>query len=74
MRLVPDQSPDEILELLEKHLLTNVQRRKPRVLRSQAHPVKIDYKSPKCRPRKAYEKGFRHKPVYLFGGGPANRS
>jgi acetylornithine deacetylase/succinyl-diaminopimelate desuccinylase-like protein len=72
MRLVPDQSPDEIAKTLEAYL----QKQCPptveldfRIL-GKAEPVKIDYKSPAVQAAaKAYELGFGAPPVFLRGGG-----
>jgi acetylornithine deacetylase/succinyl-diaminopimelate desuccinylase-like protein len=72
MRLVPDQNPDEIAELLETHL----QKRCPptvnlelRIL-GKAEPVKIDYNSPAVQAAAtAYQRGFGAPPVFLRGGG-----
>jgi len=71
-RLVPDQSPEEIVDLVEKYL----RRLSPptvklnvRVL-GTARPVLIDYHAPAVRLAvKAYELGVGASPVYLRGGG-----
>jgi acetylornithine deacetylase/succinyl-diaminopimelate desuccinylase-like protein len=72
MRLVPNQHPDKIFELLKEFL----QKLCPPTVKldvrviGKAIPVKIDYKSPAVKvAATAYEKGFGHKPVYLRGGG-----
>jgi len=72
MRLVPNQNPDEITELLETHLralcpaTVNLD---VRVI-GKATPVKINYKSPAVQAAAiAYERGFGAPPVYLRGGG-----
>lgn len=72
MRLVPDQSPDEIAALFEEYLRSlcpDTTKLEVRVI-GKAHPVKIDYKTPAVQAAaEAYEKGFGSKPVYLRGGG-----
>jgi len=72
MRLVPNQSPEEIAALFEEYLRSLCP---PTValdvrLLGKAHPVKIDYTSSAVRAAaEAYEKGFGCRPVYLRGGG-----
>lgn len=72
MRLVPNQSPDEIIESLRSHLqniLPDTVSLDFRVL-GKASPVKIDYNAPAVKTAGlAYERGFGVKPVYLRGGG-----
>ena len=72
MRLVPDQNPDEIAELLETHLrkfCPATVKLDMRVI-GKATPVKIDHKSPAVQAAAiAYERGFGASPVYLRGGG-----
>ncbi|MFZ5819867.1 MAG: dipeptidase [Chloroflexota bacterium] len=72
MRLVPDQTPDEIAALLEAHLRETCPptvRLDVRVL-GRALPVKIDYQSPAVQAAAtAYKRGFGAPPVYLRGGG-----
>lgn len=72
MRLVPDQYPEEIIELLKNHLqkfLPDTVSLNFRVL-GKAKPVKIDYNAPAVKAAsQAYEGGFGVKPVYLRGGG-----
>lgn len=72
MRLVPEQDPDEIADLLENHLRSLCPPTVTLDVRviGKAQPVKIDYKAPAVQAAaEAYEKGFGHKPVYLRGGG-----
>jgi acetylornithine deacetylase/succinyl-diaminopimelate desuccinylase-like protein len=72
MRLVPDQTPDEIAELLESHLRKLCPPTVQMIVRviGKAEPVKIDYKSPAVQAAtKAYERGFGASPVFLRGGG-----
>jgi acetylornithine deacetylase/succinyl-diaminopimelate desuccinylase-like protein len=72
MRLVPDQTPGEITELLETHLRGLCPATVQMDLRilGNARPVKIDYKSPAVQAAaKAYERGFGVPPVFLRGGG-----
>lgn len=72
MRLVPDQAPDEIAELLETHLRKFCPPTAKLNLRiiGKAEPVKIDYKSPAIQAAaSAYERGFGAPPVFLRGGG-----
>ncbi len=72
MRLVPDQTPDEIAESLEAYLrklCPPTVQMDFRVL-GKANPVKIDYKSPAVQAAAtAYERGFGYPPVFLRGGG-----
>ncbi len=72
MRLVPDQSADEIAGLLETYLreiCPPTVKLDVRVI-GRAEPVKIDYKSPAVQAAAtAYERGFYAAPVYLRGGG-----
>jgi acetylornithine deacetylase/succinyl-diaminopimelate desuccinylase-like protein len=72
MRLVPNQTPDEIAGRLEAYLQAQCPptvRWAMRIL-GQAMPVKIDYKSPAVQAAAAaYERGFGHRPVFLRGGG-----
>jgi acetylornithine deacetylase/succinyl-diaminopimelate desuccinylase-like protein len=72
MRLVPDQTADEIAALLEEHLhclCPPTVTLEMRVL-GRAQPVKIDYGAPAIQAAAtAYERGFGYKPVYLRGGG-----
>lgn len=72
MRLVPNQTPDEIFEALKSYLQSicpSTVRLDVRAI-GKAHPVKIDYKAPAVQAAAvAYEKGFGHKPIYLRGGG-----
>ncbi len=72
MRLVPDQTPDEIRELLETHLRKLCPPSVKLDLRviGKAMPVKIDYKSPAVQAAAtAYKRGFGAPPVFLRGGG-----
>lgn len=72
MRLVPDQSPDEIAALLEAHLKKHCPPTVQMDLRivGKADPVKIDYRVPAVQAAAiAYERGFGAAPVYLRGGG-----
>jgi acetylornithine deacetylase/succinyl-diaminopimelate desuccinylase-like protein len=72
MRLVPDQTPDEIAGLLEDHLRKVCPPTVQLELRviGRAMPVKIDYNSPAVQAAaSAYERGFGYKPVFLRGGG-----
>ena len=72
MRLVPNQSPDEIAILLEAHLRKVCP---PTVsldfrILGKAEPVKIDYKASAVQAAAtAYERGFGAPPVFLRGGG-----
>jgi acetylornithine deacetylase/succinyl-diaminopimelate desuccinylase-like protein len=72
MRLVPDQSPDEIAASLEAYLnklCPPTVKLDFRIL-GQAEPVKIDYKSPAVQAAaSAYQRGFNAPPVFLRGGG-----
>jgi acetylornithine deacetylase/succinyl-diaminopimelate desuccinylase-like protein len=72
MRLVPDQDPDEILSLLEKHLSAicpDTVSLDVRVL-GKSHPVKIKYDTPAVQAgAEAYRRAFGAEPVYLRGGG-----
>ena len=72
MRLVPNQNPAEIKELLEAYLTDQCPptvNLDIRVL-GTAEPVKIDYKSPAVQAAAtAYERGFGASPVFLRGGG-----
>ncbi|MBN1449752.1 MAG: dipeptidase [Anaerolineales bacterium] len=72
MRLVPDQTPDEIADLLETHLRKScppIVQMELRII-GKAEPVKIDYKSPAVQAAAtAYERGFGASPVFLRGGG-----
>ena len=72
MRLIPEQSPDEIAASLEVYL----QKLCPPTVKldfrilGKAEPVKIDYKSPAVQvAATAYERGFGAPPVFLRGGG-----
>lgn len=72
MRLVPNQSPDEVFGSLKSYLEAICPPTVKLDIRGigKAYPVKIDYKSPEVQAAaEAYEKGFGHKPVYLRGGG-----
>lgn len=71
-RLVPQQEPGQIAELLEAY----INKIAPPTVKvdvrivGEARPVKIDYTSrPVQLAAQAYEKGFGYKPVYLRGGG-----
>ncbi len=72
MRLVPNQTPDEIAELLEAYLrklCPPTVKLRLRIL-GKAEPVKIDYKSPAVQAAAtAYERGFGAPPIFLRGGG-----
>jgi acetylornithine deacetylase/succinyl-diaminopimelate desuccinylase-like protein len=72
IRLVPDQTPDEVDRLFREHLArvappaVNVE---IRTLRS-SHPVMVNRNHPALRAASgAYEKGFGTKPVFLRSGG-----
>ena len=71
-RLVPDQTPEEILGLLEEHLeaiCPETVSLDIRVL-GKSHPVKINYNAPAVQAgAEAYRRGFGAVPVYLRGGG-----
>jgi acetylornithine deacetylase/succinyl-diaminopimelate desuccinylase-like protein len=72
MRLVPDQTPDEIFELLKSYLQSLCPPTVQLDIRAigKAYPVKIDYTTPAVRAAaEAYEKGFGYKPIYLRAGG-----
>ena len=72
MRLVPNQSPDEVFGSLKSYLEAICPPTVKLDIRGigKAYPVKIDYKSPEVQAAAmAYEKGFGHKPIYLRGGG-----
>ena len=72
MRLVPDQSPDEIGALLDKHIQTVLPPSVNYELRilGTARPVKIDYNAPAVQTAaQAYRLGFDAEPIYLRGGG-----
>jgi acetylornithine deacetylase/succinyl-diaminopimelate desuccinylase-like protein len=72
MRLVPDQTPDEIAKLLEAHLRENCPPTVQMEMRiiGKAMPVKIDYKTPAVQAAaSAYQRGFGAPPVFLRGGG-----
>lgn len=72
MRLVPNQSPDEVHESLKSYLDSICPPTVKLDVRAigKAHPVKIDYKSREVQAAAtAYENGFGHKPIYLRGGG-----
>jgi acetylornithine deacetylase/succinyl-diaminopimelate desuccinylase-like protein len=72
MRLVPDQSPDEVAASLEAYLrkLCPPTVRLDFHILGKAEPVKIDYQSPAVQAAaKAYELGFGAPPVFLRGGG-----
>jgi len=72
MRLVPNQSPEEVFESLKSCLESICPPTVKLDVRAigKAYPVKIDYKSPEVQAAAvAYEKGFGHMPVYLRGGG-----
>ena len=72
MRLVPNQTPEEIFESLKSYLGSLCPPTVKLSVRNigQAVPVKVDYKHPAIQAAAtAYEKGFGHKPVYLRGGG-----
>jgi acetylornithine deacetylase/succinyl-diaminopimelate desuccinylase-like protein len=72
MRLVPNQSPEEIAVSLETYLqklCPSTVKLDFRIL-GQAEPVKIDYKSPAVQAAAtAYQRGFGAPPVFLRGGG-----
>lgn len=72
MRLVPNQTPDEVFESLKSYLQSICPPTVKLSVRNigQAVPVKVDYKHPAVQAAAtAYEKGFGHKPVYLRSGG-----
>ena len=72
MRLVPDQSPDEVLALLETYLKSicpQTVRLDIRML-GKAYPVKINFSTPAVQAgAEAFRRGFGAEPVYLRGGG-----
>jgi acetylornithine deacetylase/succinyl-diaminopimelate desuccinylase-like protein len=72
MRLVPDQNPDEIAQLLKSFLdeiappTVEVSMR----ITGVGRPVKVDYTSePVQLVAQAYEKGFAYPSIFLWGGG-----
>ena len=72
MRLVPDQRPEEVFDLLRDHLeklappTVQLQVRKI----GQAYPVKVDIQSPAVQMAvEAYLRGFGAQPIFLRGGG-----
>jgi acetylornithine deacetylase/succinyl-diaminopimelate desuccinylase-like protein len=72
MRLVPDQTPDEIAKLLEAHLRENCPPTVQMDMRiiGKAMPVKIDHSAPAVQAAaSAYQRGFGESPVFLRGGG-----
>jgi acetylornithine deacetylase/succinyl-diaminopimelate desuccinylase-like protein len=72
MRLVPNQTPEEIANLFEAHLRKFCPPTAHLDLRiiGKAMPVKIDYKSPAVQAAAiAYKRGFGAPPVFLRGGG-----
>ena len=71
-RLVPDQSPEEIVNLVEEFLrnLTPPTVTLDLRLLGTAQPVLIDFHTPAIRlSARAYELGVGYSPVYLRGGG-----
>jgi acetylornithine deacetylase/succinyl-diaminopimelate desuccinylase-like protein len=72
MRLVPDQDPDEIADLVAKYLSSLAPptvELETRIL-GTAQPATIDYEAPVIQAAdRAYELGFGAKPVYMRGGG-----
>jgi acetylornithine deacetylase/succinyl-diaminopimelate desuccinylase-like protein len=72
MRLVPDQSPDEIFESLKSYLPPLCPPTVQIEIRAigKAHPIKIDTTAPAVQAAaEAYQKGFGCKPIYLRAGG-----
>lgn len=72
MRLVPDQTPERVAELLETHLRAHCPPTVALELRviGRAMPVVVDYRSPAVQAAgEAYRRGFGCEPVYLRGGG-----
>ncbi len=72
MRLVPDQTPEVVCDLLKNHLqsvVTDTVQLDLRVI-GTSHPVRIDFRAPAVQAAEvAYQRGFGAQPVYLSGGG-----
>lgn len=71
-RLVPDQDPDEILELLEKHIRSHTPSGVSVDIQyfDKGKPVKIPYDHPAIRAAaRSYEAVYHEKTAYIRGGG-----